>query len=268
MWIERSSDLAAEFQQAANAPMGAKVWGLLSHVAFLAPLIYAAYKRHLLSVVVLILALPVSLAYHTCQLTETCFGFTVAQLQAADHLTAPLLVIAIASYFIGLQDERAASLSTEQYAQLEDKNYLDAREVPRNLPLPSTGQLNYARTVPLVQVAAVALAEMYYPYDLMPVYIAIVSSVVALALYQILFRVEDTTSPSDGRFTMLTAHFQPAFLIGGFAFLTLGVWFFFYEARSTLFHSFWHVWAAAAMFFFLLSLYGSHHTEHITVDTR
>lgn len=244
MYIERGDAEAEAARQAALAtqtPLGEKIFSLASHAALLAVLVVAVRRRHALTMALVSLALLVSLAYHTCQMTGACFGFSLGELQAADHLPSTLLVLLVGAFFTGLGDEVAARFAFEEAAAAEDAAEGDG------LFAPALYHLNFARTALVVQLVAVALAVMYYPRDLMPVYVAIISALLAIALYHILFRVEERGLQRDGRFVVYGHLVQPVFLLVGLTMVAAGIWFFFLDHHSTLFHSFWHILASIAI---------------------
>ncbi len=256
MFFERAdvaTELARQAALATTATLGERIFSPLSHLLFVALLARAVHWRHTLTVVMASVALLPSLAYHVCQMTGACFGFQLQELQTVDHVTATLTILLLGTYFSGLQDELAAALPLEAAAaaQVDDAGDGDVSAL-----VPAAYHLNYARAVLVPQVVAVALAVMYYPHDQMPVYVALVTSLLSVAIYHLYFRVERRARLVDGRFAVTTTRLQPVALFSGVLFLALGVWFFLMdEARSTLFHSFWHLFAAAALLSFLEAVY-------------
>lgn len=51
-------------------------------------------------------AVFVSVLYHTCQTTDVCFGFELSRLTQADHMTAPIFMVAIILFFINSRGTR------------------------------------------------------------------------------------------------------------------------------------------------------------------
>lgn len=260
MWLERSDEaveLARQVALATTATLGEKILSPLTHVALVLVVAHAAWRRYMLAVSLTSLALLVSLAYHVCQMTGMCFGFSVAELQAADHIPSTLLVLVVGSFFTGLGDELAARLTADEAGPLDDAADGDSRGEVAAIA-PAAFHLNFARTALVLEVAAVALAVMYYPRGLEPVWVALVVSLLAIAVYHILFRVEPRGLRRDGRFAMTTALVQPIYFMLGVISLAVGIAFFLLEAQSTLFHSLWHVFAAGAVSALLEAVHGAH----------
>lgn len=268
-----TADLEALGALRDEAP-GLKAFSVASNFALLAAAgVFYSYREPLGSVL-LTLATFVSLGYHACAEYGYCMGFALEWMQKFDHVTAGLIVMAIYSIYIVLHDLDLKPLATrldeadqlgaddaEIYQRLaaadtRDVNMADPDEGdiggPHGIPL---YQLHFAKFWPVFVAIPASFATFYWPAgDMTPMYMIVVLCTIAYLVYGVMFRLERRIFTTSGNFLVapLAVHlplFILAILFGAGA---VGC-FVAPNDTTSLFHSFWHIFASAALICFLLA---------------
>lgn len=240
-----------------NEAVGYKVWGLVSHVTFFVQIGLGAHYRNGITVLVSLMALLLSLGYHTCLSFDVCMGLSLESWRRNDHMSAILEAVLVVYYFIRMHDTAvkpravAVALEPEEARRLADGHSHDPDLADRDEgdmqggPPPYDSQ--WEKIYFFVTVLFAAFVNYNWPLDdFFPFYIVLTTALLGWLIY-LVFRLERPPT-TDG--LLLLAPTVPhwpmvvAFILLG----ALGVTFFVLpETNSSFFHSWWHFVAPLAV---------------------
>jgi len=240
--------------------LGAKWWGILSHVTLVVLAGLGGHFREPLSVVLPIIVLLISETYHICFSFNVCMGLEPIQTWQNDRFTAPLCLILLAYYIITLHDTdvtplAVANIDPEARQRLANVDSYDVELLDND----DTGHLNvplyesqWLRAwLLLVGIAAGLVTFNWPPGDLYPTLVVLVFCIVGWVLYAVM-RNERNISPDDDAFMINPTRPNWPWIVGGVLFAALGIGMYLMpETTTTLEHSFWHFFIGIALCFFL-----------------
>lgn len=257
-----------------NEAVGFKIWSFISNFFFLIPLAISLIYRIYLVSWPIAAAFLVSLYYHTCLSFDVCAGLTFEQTRAMDHLTAPFVIFALFSIFVATHDDNASD--DELVAQLEADELTLARERREELdtedvnaldppadgdlgaPLaPPRGLYNLTSFWPAFVLTLTALSGIALPFSMFTSWATIMAIIVAMALYEGLFRVERHVVVGRRGWQIHPRSLHFPILGVGVLLGAVALFCFLYAPpggnTNDFLHSCWHVFGALALSAFLLA---------------
>lgn len=259
-----------------NEAEGFKYWSVFSNFFILAAAATAGAYREGTATILTLFAFLISVGYHTCIEFDECMGISPQYWQRSDHLTASLIIVAIFHLYIVLHDldvkpwqvliaeadERGEdSVEGETLARLLQQDSLDLAVLD-----PDEGDLGGSYTPPLFQlhfaniwgflvVIPAALVVFYWPpSDVTPIYLVVIFCCMGMIFYFGALRIERSASIGAAGFMIMPFGVHIPYLILAIIFGAAGIGCFLAPNDSTsLFHSFWHVFAGLAPIFLVLA---------------
>lgn len=210
---------------ARTAPEGEKAFVLLSHLAFVFPVVAALTGQRMLFLLAAIAAvggLLVSPGYHTCVTYDVCGGIDLVAWRSYDYITAPLMVVATVLLVIAARDLRGATAR-----RMEPVVYV-------------------------LIVLAIVFAQLRYPFSTYVLYVSGVACALLATLLWIL--VVRPRHDGDGDRDARPPPLNGWFLLLAVLFLAGGVVAFLWHTMAIWPHALSHMLFAFAMGFFILGM--------------
>ncbi len=248
-----------------NEPVGDKWWSVWSHIGFAVLAILGAWFGQPFTVVIALIVLFPSEAYHICISFGVCMGQTPIQLWTIDRYTAPLSIYLLFYYFITRHDldvipSDVLQLDQETQTRLRDLNSYDSEMLDHDNDGSLGAQFNppwyYLSWLQLwfgFAFAVSAIVTFTWPQgDMFPSLVTVILGILGWLIYALLRNERDVPVGTD-RYMIAPTHLNWPLFILGLVFGALGIVFYLIpETTTSIGHSFWHVFASVALNVFLI----------------